>query len=36
MSCHAALNESEFATAVQESRVMTMEQAIAYALENNP
>jgi predicted ATPase/DNA-binding XRE family transcriptional regulator len=32
-SCRAALGESEFAAAVAEGRAMTMEQAIAYALE---
>lgn len=32
-TCHAALSESAFTTAVEEGRVMTMEQAIAYALE---
>lgn len=32
-SCRAALGESEFAAALEEGRAMTMEQAIAYALE---
>ena len=31
--CHAALGESEFAEAVEQGRLMTMEQAVAYALE---
>ena len=33
--CRAALGESEFAAAVEQGRLMTMEQAIAYALEDN-
>ncbi|MCI0552631.1 MAG: helix-turn-helix domain-containing protein [Anaerolineae bacterium] len=33
--CRAALGESEFAEAVEQGRAMTMEQAIAYALENS-
>jgi len=32
-TCHAALSESAFAAAVEEARSLTMEQAIAYALE---
>lgn len=32
--CRAALGESAFAAAVEEGRALTMEQAIAYALEN--
>ena len=31
--CRAALDEAEFAAAVEDGRAMTMEQAIAYALE---
>jgi tetratricopeptide (TPR) repeat protein len=31
--CRAALGESEFAEAVEQGRLMTMEQAVAYALE---
>jgi predicted ATPase/DNA-binding XRE family transcriptional regulator len=34
--CRAALSESEFAAAVEQGRAMTMEQAIAYALETSP
>lgn len=30
----AALGESKFAAAVEKGRAMTVEQAIAYALEN--
>jgi predicted ATPase/DNA-binding XRE family transcriptional regulator len=33
--CRAALGESAFAEAVQQGRAMTMEQAIAYALEDS-
>jgi non-specific serine/threonine protein kinase len=33
-TCRAVLSESEFAEAVAQGRAMTMEQAIAYALEN--
>jgi predicted ATPase/DNA-binding XRE family transcriptional regulator len=33
--CRAALDESEFATAMEQGRAMTMEQVIAFALENN-
>jgi non-specific serine/threonine protein kinase len=33
--CRASLEESTFAEAVEEGRAMTMEQAIAYALENS-
>lgn len=33
-ACRAALDESAFAQTVEEGRVMTMEQAIAYALED--
>ena len=33
--CRAALGESAFATAVEEGRAMTMEQAISYALEDH-
>jgi len=33
--CRAALGESAFATAMEEGRAMTMEQAIAYALEDH-
>ena len=32
--CRAALSESTFAEAMEEGRAMTMEQAIAYALES--
>ena len=32
--CRAALSETEFEVAVEQGRSMTMEQAIAYALEN--
>jgi predicted ATPase/class 3 adenylate cyclase/DNA-binding XRE family transcriptional regulator len=32
--CRAALGESEFAAAIEQGRAMTMEQAIAYALED--
>jgi len=32
-SCRAVLGEGEFAAAVEQGRAMTMEQAIAYALE---
>jgi hypothetical protein len=32
--CHAALGESAFAAAVEEGRAMTIEQAIAYALND--
>lgn len=35
VSCCALLGESEFAEAVKEGHSMTMEQAIAYALENS-
>lgn len=34
-SCSAVLSESEFAKAVKQGRAMTMEQAIAYALEGH-
>jgi hypothetical protein len=34
--CRAALSESVFAEAVEQGRAMTMEQAIAYALEETP
>lgn len=33
--CRAALSETEFATAIEQGRATTMEQAIAYAIENN-
>ena len=33
--CRAALNEREFDTAMEQGRAMTMEQAIAYALEKS-
>ena len=33
-ACRAALSEAEFEEAVEQGRAMTMEQAIAYALEN--
>ena len=33
-ACRAALSEAEFTAAVKEGRSMTMEQAIAYALED--
>jgi tetratricopeptide (TPR) repeat protein len=33
--CRAALREAEFAAAESQGRLMTMEQAIAYALEND-
>jgi predicted ATPase/transcriptional regulator with XRE-family HTH domain len=33
-SCRAALSEAEFEEAVEQGRAMTMEQAIAYALES--
>ena len=33
--CRAALDESEFATAMEQGRAMTMEQAVAYALEES-
>ena len=33
-ACRAAMMESEFTTTVENGRAMTMEQAIAYALEN--
>jgi len=32
--CHAVLGEEEFEEAVEQGRAMTMEQAIAYALES--
>jgi hypothetical protein len=32
--CRAALSESEFAESMEQGRAMTMEQAIAYALED--
>jgi predicted ATPase/transcriptional regulator with XRE-family HTH domain len=32
--CRATLSESEFTTAVENGRAMTMEQAVAYALES--
>lgn len=34
-SCRAALSETEFEAAVEQGRAMTMEQAIAYALEKS-
>jgi predicted ATPase/transcriptional regulator with XRE-family HTH domain len=34
--CRAALDETTFATALDESRAMTVEQAISYALEESP
>ena len=34
--CRAALHEAAFADAVEQGRAMTMEQAIEYALEQNP
>jgi hypothetical protein len=33
--CRAALSETEFATAIERGRAMTMEQAIEYALEKS-
>jgi hypothetical protein len=33
--CRAALSESEFTEAIEQGRSMTMEQAIAYALEGS-
>ena len=33
--CRAVLSESEFATAMEEGRLMTMEQTLAYALEES-
>jgi hypothetical protein len=35
-ACRAALGESAFVEAVEQGRAMTMEQAIAYALEAEP
>jgi hypothetical protein len=32
-SCRAALSEAEFEESMEQGRAMTMEQAIAYALE---
>ena len=34
-TCRVALDESEFTVAVEQGRAMTIEQAIAYALENS-
>jgi len=34
--CRLALSKTEFEAAVEEGRAMTMEQAITYALEENP
>jgi predicted ATPase/DNA-binding XRE family transcriptional regulator len=36
VACRATLNEAEFAETVEQGRAMTMEQAIAYALELSP
>ena len=33
--CRAALGESEFAAAVEQGRALTIEQAVAYALEES-
>jgi hypothetical protein len=34
-ACRSALTEAEFEAALEEGRAMTMEQAIAYALESS-
>jgi tetratricopeptide (TPR) repeat protein len=34
-SCRSALGETEFEAALEEGRAMTMEQAVAYALQND-